>query len=194
MKDAFGVSKAYDGCGCKTCKAQDIDCSKCPKCKGVSKGKYSNTIEGVQRDRMKANRRKAVGGALLTGSSIGAGAAIAMPSQTTNVVREGGRKIGHFGFKHYANGRAKYAAEDFAYDQKLRSQAGWRAMQAGTKIAVHPGKAVAGALVGTAIAGAGIKGAGMLHNARSNRNARKYNKGGHNSKIKIVPVSGKNRF
>ena len=65
---------------------------------------------------------------------------------------------------------------------------------ASVKVAVHPRAAAGGALVGLGAAGAGLAGAGMAHNARSNQIARQYNAGGRNSKIKIVPVTAKNRF
>jgi hypothetical protein len=183
MQDAFGVDR-----------------------ESISKGEYSNTIERVQRDRMKANRRRKAGDAAIGGAAIAGSAAALNPIGTMAATERVGDAMGRAGARLSRRGGAAAAYEagprPFGGSKSLwikgnsgkTADAGRRLMSAGYKVANSPGKAALGILGGGLIAGAGLKGAGMAHNARSNKMARDYNKKNKNSKIKVVPVSGKNRF
>jgi hypothetical protein len=211
MSTLMGVAKA--GCDCKECEAKGLKCSECKKCSmdKVAKGRYSETIEGVQRDRQKANRRRSAGNAFLGGAAVAGGMALAAPDETKRWVRRGGQELQNEGGKAVWRSGGNFVTRSArqsdgtmgrAYTEFVKprtgSNAGFRAgsamYRAGRVVVNSPGKAAAGVIGGAALAGAGLKGAGMAHNARSNRNARKYNKTKANSRIKIVPTSGKNRF
>lgn len=206
MSVMMGVAKS--ACECEVCEKKELKCSECPKCSRVAKGAYSESMEGIQRDRQKANRRRSAGNAFLGGAALAGTAALANPVGTMAVTERAGDSIGRGGASLARRGGAAAAYEagprPFGGTKMLWSaggkeatrtaHAGRKVMDAGFAIARHPGRAAAGIVGGAALAGAGLKGAGMAHNARSNKNARKYNKKKANSRIKIVPTSGKNRF
>jgi hypothetical protein len=150
---------------------------------GVSKGLYSDEITRVQSHRQKANRRRAAGGTLMGAAAAGGAYAAARPEQVAEAVRA----VNHQAF--LAN---KKTTDVGGY--KVVGPRSMRAAKVISRVADKPKLAAAGLLGGVFTAGAGVTGAGMAHNARSNKIARQYNAGRHNSKIKIVPVSGKNRF
>lgn len=155
----------------------------------ISKGRYSDDITRVQSHRQKANRRRAAGGVLLGGGTLATTAALANPEKAALLSRLAGNKLTETGNRVVWNNVANEGKGG-----KRAVAAGIRAGKVGMKIAEHPGHVTGAVLGGTLLAGAGVAGAGMAHNARSNQIARKYNKTKANSKIKIVPVSGKNRF
>lgn len=204
--DAFGVSKGLFGDALVSAKVAREKRKPKPK-KGnmilrpvktlkalsVAKGAYSESMEGIQRDRQKANRRRSVGHTLTGAAALGSGVAILQPDLARRAGYEAGKGVHTVGRKLSRDFKVTGNVIQMGKPKKTEP-AGRLLMRAGEKIVAHPGRAAGGALVGTAVAGFGLRGAGMLHNARSNRNARKYNRRKANSRIKIVPTSGKNRF
>lgn len=162
---------------------------------GVSKGDYSDAIVRVQSHRQKANRRRTAGNVLLGGAAV-AGSVAMVPDVAEVSGRYAGRKVSSLGFKQTVNAATTNSASSWAKRKTTKAslKSGGILMAAGKEISSHPRMAVAGAIGGVAAAGAGLRGAGMAHNAWSNKKAREYNANGKNSKIKIVPVAGKNRF
>ena len=45
MERSSSVEKAYENCGCETCKAEDITCDKCPKCSEEMSKNYESDNE-----------------------------------------------------------------------------------------------------------------------------------------------------
>ena len=45
MERSASVEKAYENCGCETCKAEDITCDKCPKCSEEMSKNYESDNE-----------------------------------------------------------------------------------------------------------------------------------------------------
>lgn len=164
MQDAFGVER-------------------------VSKGEYSDVITSVQRDRQKANRRRSAGNAALGAAGIAGGTALASPNLARFTGQKTGEKLSQVGNKAIWN-----SATNEGRLGRAKLKAGTVMVDVGRRIHANPRAAVAGTIVGAAAAGLGLRAAGAAHNARSNANARAYNRKNKNSKIKVVPVSGKNRF
>ena len=171
----------------------------------VSKGDYSDKITTVQSHRQKANRRRSSGRVIGGAAILGGTAAAANPRVAREAGWRTGNAMGALGERLSTKGGAKakwYGVDSRDYYRwstigsktNRTNKAGLRLMSAGARVASKPSAAVVGTLVGAGAAGAGLIGAGAAHNARSNKLAREYNRQGKNSKIKIVPVSGKNRF
>jgi hypothetical protein len=152
----------------------------------ISKGEYMDSQEKVQSHRRKANRRGQAAATTL-GVTSGVGLASVMaPSIARSAVL-------------YPSYKVATKAGEKAFSQTMagntgRAKVSTAIMDSAKAINRSPGKVIAGTLVGGLGAAGGLKLAQMGHNSHSNKLAREYNKKNRNSKIKIVPVTHKNRF
>jgi hypothetical protein len=152
----------------------------------VSKGEYVNAQEKVQAHRRKANRRgQAAATTLGVTSGVGA-ASIMAPNLARLSVRYPAGKV--------ANKAGSKAFEQTMAGKVKSAKVSTKIMDAAKGAHSAPGYVIAGTLVAGLGAAGGLKLAQFGHNSRSNTLAREYNKKNRNSKIKIVPITHKNRF